>query len=116
MEEVEDDNGVVRSIPNKPQKMTAQRWSKLKQHRNKSLVIYVDSEKHFVFRPYTFTPQGITGAKLYAALRGAPVDIFANEIPMYAMTWLAISSPTLLPFITESKSRGISYNPQRVLR
>lgn len=32
------------------------------------------------------------------------------------MTWLTISSPTLLPFITKSKLGAISYNPQKVLR
>lgn len=36
--------------------------------------------------------------------------------PDEQMTWLAISSPTLLSFITESRSGVISYKPQRILR
>lgn len=44
------------------------------------------------------------------------MDVYANEVQMNAITWLAISSPILLPFITESKTRASSYNPQRVLR
>lgn len=77
-EEVEDAGEFVRSVLNEPLKMRAQRWPKLKKHGNKSLVKYIDSEKHFVSHPQTFTPQGIAGAKFYAALGGGPVDIFVN--------------------------------------
>lgn len=42
-------------------------------------------------------------AKLYVVLGGGSIDIFADEVPMNIMTWLAITSLTLLPFITESK-------------
>lgn len=47
---VEDENGIVRSLPDKPAKMKAQRWSNLKQLRGKDLV-EIDSEKHFSSRP-----------------------------------------------------------------
>lgn len=47
---VEDENGIVRSLPDKPSKMKAQRWSNLKQLRGKDLV-EIDSEKHFSSRP-----------------------------------------------------------------
>lgn len=67
---VEDVNGIVKTVPNKPEKMRAQRWSNLKQQKGKKLVDYIDSEKHFHIRPYTSTPRGIMETKLYAALGG----------------------------------------------
>lgn len=113
MEEVEDDNRIIRSVLNKMLKIKAQRWSKLKQHKNKSLVKNIDSEKHFVFHPYTFTPRGVLEATLYAAPGGGSLDIFANEIPMNAMNWLAISSPTLLSFIYRIKNRNNMLQPAK---
>lgn len=50
---VEDENGIVKSVPEKPKKVRAQRWSNVKQQKGKDLVEYIDSEKHFSFRPYT---------------------------------------------------------------
>lgn len=47
---VEDENGIVRTVPDNPARMTAQRWSNLKQQRGKDLVDYIDSQKHFCFR------------------------------------------------------------------
>lgn len=49
---VEDDNGVVRSVLDKPEKMRAQRWSNMKQLKGKDLVEFIDSEKHLSFCPY----------------------------------------------------------------
>lgn len=98
----------------KPLKIRAQRWSKLKQYKHKSLVIYITWKVLCLPSIYIYSSK-YRRAKVYTALGGAPVDIFASEILMNAMTWLDISSPTLLSFISESKSRAISYNPQRVL-
>lgn len=56
MMKVEDENGIIRSVPDKPEKMRAQRWSNLKQLKGKDLVEFIDSEKHFSFRPYGYTP------------------------------------------------------------
>lgn len=116
MVDVEDENGIVKSVPDKPVKMRAQRWSNMKQHKGKELVEGIDSEKQFTFRPYAFTPRGIAEPKLYATLGSDAVEISFGEVPMKFLTWLAIISPTLLPFITESKTGTVSYNRQRVMR
>lgn len=49
---VEDENRIVKTIPDKLEKMRAQRWSNLKQQKGKDLVDYIDSKKHFAFCPY----------------------------------------------------------------
>lgn len=64
---VEDENGIVRSIPDKPKKMRAQRWSNLKQLKGKDLVEFIDSEKQFSFRPYGYAPRGVSEARLFAS-------------------------------------------------
>lgn len=55
---VEDENGVVRYVPDKPEKMRAQRWSNLNQQKGKDLIEFIDLEKHLLFRPYGYTPRG----------------------------------------------------------
>lgn len=111
---IKDENGIIKSVPEKPEKMRAQRWSNIKQQKGKEFVEYIDSEKHF--SPYTSTPGGIAEAKLYAALRNDTIDISYKGVSTKLLTWLAIISPTLLPFITESKTDTVSYNRQRVMR
>lgn len=54
----------------------------MKQHKGKELVEYIDPEKHFTFRPYTFTPRGIAEGKLYAALSSDIVKISSDEVQM----------------------------------
>lgn len=54
--------------------------------------------------------------KLYAALGGSSKVIFSDEVPVNVLTWLAIISPTLSPFITEPKTGIINYNLQRAMR
>lgn len=110
---VEDENRVMRSVPNKPKKMRAQRWSNLKQTNDKNLIEFIDSEKHFCFRPYEYTPRGDSEVRFYASTGSNLVDILARVISTELATWLAIIVPTLLPFITESKTGVVSYNPPR---
>lgn len=62
---VEDENGIVRSVPDKLEKMRAQRWSNLKQLRGKDLQEFIDSEKHFFSRPYGY----ISEVKFYTGSR-----------------------------------------------
>lgn len=113
---VNDENGVVRFVPDKPVKMRAQRWSNLKQLRGKDVVEFIDSEKHFSLRPYGYTPREIFEVKLYANSGSSLVDVPAKMISTELAAWLAIIAPMLLPFITESKTGVVSYNPQRVMR
>lgn len=113
---VEDENGVVRSVPDKPEKMRAQRWSNLKQLKGKDLVEFIDSEKHFSFRPYKYTPRGVSEVRLYASVGNSLVDIPARVTSSELAAWLAIIATTLLPFMTESKTGVVSYNPQMVMR
>lgn len=54
--------------------------------------------------------------ELYEILGGGFVEISAEEVLMNVLTWLAKITPTLLPFVVESKMETISYNPQRVMR
>lgn len=77
---VEDENGVVRSVPDKHEKMRAQRWSNLKQLKGKDLVEFIDSEKHFSFRPYGYTSRGVSEVKLYASAGSSLVDIPARVV------------------------------------
>lgn len=67
-------------------------------------------EKNFIIRWYTFTPRGVAEIKLYA-LGGSTIQLANDEVSMNVLTWLTIISPTLLPFITESKTGTISFNP-----
>lgn len=97
--------------PDRPDKIRAQRSSNLKQLRGKDLVEYIDSEKHFSFWPYEYTPRGTTEVRLYANAGGSLVDLAMRGIPAGFAAWLAIIAPTLLPFITESKTGVLSYNP-----
>lgn len=99
-----------------PEKMRAQRWSNLKQLRAKDLVEYIDSEKHFSFRSYEYTPRGMAEVRLYANIGGNLVYLAAWGIPAGFTEWLAIIAPSLLSFIKESKIGVVSYNPQRVMR
>lgn len=113
---MEDENEIIRFVPDRPEKMRDQRWSNLKQLRGKDLVEYIDSEKHFSFWPYEYPPRGVAEAKLYAGSRSSLVDISARGVSVELLMWLAIINPTLPPFITESKAWTTSYNPQRVMR
>lgn len=47
MVRIVDENGIVRSVPDKPEKMRAKRWSNLKQQKGKDPIEYIGSEKHF---------------------------------------------------------------------
>lgn len=96
--------------------MRAQRWSNLKQQKGKYLMDYIDSEKHFSFHPCGSTPRGVVEAKLYAPLGGKSVDLSAQMVSAELVSWMTMVTPTLLPFITESRTGTISYNPQRVMR
>lgn len=55
---VKDENGIVKTVLDQSETMRAQRWSNLKQQKFMDLVDYIDSEKHFSFRPYGSTPEG----------------------------------------------------------
>lgn len=116
MRTFEDEDGIVRTVPDKPARMRAQRWSNLKQQKGKDLMDYIDSEKHFCFRPYGSTPRGVVEAKLYAPLGGKTVEVSAKRVSAELVSWMTMVAPTLLPFITESKTGAVSYNPQRVMR
>lgn len=96
--------------------MRAQRWSNLKQLRGKDLVKFINLEKHFFFRLYGYTPREIFEVKLYANSGSSLVDVPVRMISTELAAWLAIIAPTLLPFITESKTGVVSYNPQRMMR
>lgn len=100
----------------RPFKMSALQCSNLEQNQRKSLVKYIGSEKHFNFHPYTFTPRWVLDAKLYATSEGGRVDILIDEMQMNILTWLATVSPTLLPFILESRVGTMGCNPQMVMR
>lgn len=113
---VEDENRVMRSVPNKPEKMRAQRWSNLKQTKDKNLIEFIDSEKHLCFHPYEYTPRGGSEVRLYASTGSNLVDIPARIISTELATWLEIIAPTLLHFITESKTGVVTYNHPRVMR
>lgn len=67
--------------------MRAQRWCNLKQQKGKDLVDYIDSE-----------------AKLYAPLGSKTIDISHRRVSVDLMAWLMMITPTLLPFVTESKA------------
>lgn len=116
MRTIEEEDGIVKMVPNKPARMRAQRWSNLKQQRGKDLVDFIDSEKHFSLHPYGLTSRGIVEAKLYEPLEGKLVDVSAQRVSAELVRWMAIITPTLLPFVTKSKAGAVSYNPQRVMR
>lgn len=98
MVRVEDENGIVRSVTDKPEKMRAQRWSNLKQQKGKDLVEYIDSEKRFSFQPYEYTPRGMAEVKLYASVGGSSVDVSTKGAPTGFTAWLAtIPPPTPTP-------------------
>lgn len=46
---------------------------------------YIDSEKHFSFRPYEFTPLGVVEVKLYAGLGSSLVDVSVRGVSMELM-------------------------------
>lgn len=77
---------------------------------------FIDSKKHFSFRPYRYTPRGGSKLKFYAGSQDSLVDVPARVITTELAIWLAIIAPMLLPFIIESKTGVVSYNPQRVMR
>lgn len=49
METVEDEDGISRTVTDKPIKMRAHRWSSLRKNKEEDLLTYIDSEKHFFF-------------------------------------------------------------------
>lgn len=102
--EFEDEHG---NVPDKPFKMGAHLCFCLKQHKHKRLSKFIDSEQHFNFRMYTFSPRGILEAKLSVALGGGRVEVFSNEVPINILMCMEII-PALLPFITVSKTWAIS--------
>lgn len=112
---VEDENGIVRSVPNKPEEMRAQRWSNLKQLKGKNLVEFIDSEKHFSFRLYGYTPREISEVKLYAS-SGSSFGCPRKDDFIGARGLASDHCPHAPPFMTESKTGIVSYNPQRVMR
>lgn len=55
---VEDENGIVRSVPDKPEKMRAQKWSKLKQQRVKISRSILNSRSIFLSGPMNIPLKG----------------------------------------------------------
>lgn len=53
MIDVEDEDGNVKQVPDKPLKMRAQELFNLKQRKDNKLLKYIDLKKHFVFHLYT---------------------------------------------------------------
>lgn len=106
MRTFEDEDGIVRTVPDKSPRMRAQRWSNLEQQKGKDLMDYIDSEKHFSFRPYGSTPRGVVEAKLYAPLGGKTVEVSTKRVSVELVSWMTMVAPTLHPFITESKTGG----------
>lgn len=49
---IEDDEGNVKTVPDRPLRMRAQRWSTLKQHKLEKLSKFINSEKQFNFHPF----------------------------------------------------------------
>lgn len=94
---IEDENDIVKTIPDKLEKMRAYRWFNIKQQKGKDLVDYIDSEKHFSFCPYASTPQGVAEAKLYADLGGSTVEISSkggrDETPILVGNYYSHSPP-----------------------
>lgn len=112
----QDENGIVRTVPDKPEKMRDQQWSNRKQQTGRNLVDYIDFKKHFSFRPYASTPQGVAEAKLHADLGRDTVVISSRGVVTELLSWSAIITTTLFPLVTESKAGTISYNPQRMMQ
>lgn len=79
-----------------------------KAAKDKDIAEYIEFEKHFSFRPYEYTPQRVTEVKLYAGPESSLLDVSARGVSAKLMTWLAINSPIVLPFITESKTGVMS--------
>lgn len=103
MIDIEDDNGKMKTLSDRTLKMRAQRWSNLKQHKLKRLSKLIDSEKHFNFRPYTFTHHQIVDAELYATLGGGYIEISTDEVPISILTWLAIILQLFFRFLLSRK-------------
>lgn len=109
------ENKEVIERPDRPYQPRAQRWSGVKQTKHKKLAKVIGVEQNFNFMPYTFTPQDVVEIQLYTDLGESTVQLSNDEVQMKVLTWLAIISPTLLPFIAEAKT-GTVNNPQRVMR
>lgn len=77
---VEDENGIVKSVPDKPIRWELKDGPTWNNRKVKSLWSNIDSKKYFSFHPYTFTPRGIAEVKLYAALGSDIVEISSKEV------------------------------------
>lgn len=64
---VEDENGIVKLVPDKPTKIRVQRWSNLKQQKGKDLLEYIDSKSVSLFAHMVILLDGVPEAKLYVA-------------------------------------------------
>lgn len=117
MEYVMCQDGSRRLRPSNTYNPRAWRWLNIKQAAaKKCLVKAINREEAFCFRPYSYTPWGITTTQLFCE-ESEKINLPSRETyPPKAQTQLAIMAPSLLHNKMESMESIRDYNPQRVLR
>lgn len=91
-------------------------WLNVKQAASKFLAEVVDKEQVFYFRPYSYTPKGITKAYFFEDNSGEISLVPLGFCPMRSQTTLVVVAPSLLPNKLESRESVALYNPKRVFR
>lgn len=92
------------------------RWSDVKAMDKKTLSLIIDVEKNYNFRPYSYTPQGVTLLMFYSDSSKDVSMVPRTNIPHAVLCFLAIVAPVLLPSKLDMKESVASYRPQRILK
>ncbi|KAA8536875.1 hypothetical protein F0562_029353 [Nyssa sinensis] len=81
----------------------------------KKLMMFLDDESEFVFRPYVKPMSGEIGLGLYDDPL-VDANFSDSNLALRSLVWALIHFPCCLPFSTEVLNDSVTYNPQRVGR
>ncbi|KAA8536871.1 hypothetical protein F0562_029349 [Nyssa sinensis] len=81
----------------------------------KKLMMFLDEESEFVFRPYVKPMSGKIGLGLYDDPL-VDANFSDSNLALHSLLWALIPFPCCLPFSTEALNDSVTYNPQRVGR
>lgn len=87
------------------------RWSSVKATDKKTLSRVIDVEKNYSFKPYSYTPRGVTPLLFYSDSSRGVSMVPRVDIPPAVCFLLAIVIPALLGSKLETKESVMSYSP-----
>lgn len=94
----------------------ARRWYRSPREEKISLLLLIDEEGSYNYRPYNYIPPGVLSLNMYSATSEVRSLGHRSKFPEELKTFLAVLTPITLPSKFESREVLTTYSPQRLFR